>query len=299
MNGLIFLLCLIWGTNWVVMKAAGDYFPPIMFCAIRFLIGAFILFLIIYYKRIPLPKKEDWKWYAICGLLQITWPYAVNQSALLNVNAGIVCILGFTMPFWLSLMAHFLIPGERLTWIKGIGLVLGIGGLFPVMNINPFHMQWNGPELYVELLIISGAISWAIVNLIIKMKLQNNDKFQFAAYQMMIGAMALFCVSLFYEQEATLIWNGESVFYLIFAGALASSLAYVLWFYILSKIEASKASVTLLFVPIIGVLSVWLFLGEPLYPKTLFGMVLVVSGIALVNKKLSVKIENKEKCEPG
>ncbi|MCY9667821.1 DMT family transporter [Paenibacillus alginolyticus] len=297
MNRLIFFLCFIWGSNWVVMKAAGDYFPPMMFSAIRFLMGTFVLFIVIYLKRIPLPKKEDWKWYTVCGLLQTTWIYAVNQPALQYVNAGIVCILGFTMPFWLSIMAHFLIPGERLTWNKTIGLVLGIGGLFFVMNINPFHMQWSGTELFIELLIISGAIAWAVANLIIKVKLQNNDKFQFTAYQMGIGALALLCISLFYEQGQTITWNWVSFSYLFFAGVIASALAYVLWFYILSKVEASKASITLLFIPVIGVLSVWLFLGEPLDVKTLFGMAMVVSGIAMVNKKMVAKIKIIENCE--
>lgn len=297
MNKLIFLLCLIWGSNWIVMKAVGDYFPPMMFSAIRFFIGTFVLFIIVYYKRIPWPKKEDWKWYTVCGLLQTTWIYAVNQPALQYVNAGIVCILGFTMPFWLSIMAHFLIPGERLTWNKGIGLVLGIGGLFLVMNINPLHMQWRGTDLFIELLIISGAIAWAVANLIIKIKLQNNDKFQFTAYQMGIGALALLCISLFYERGQTIIWNWKSFSYLFFAGVIASAFAYVLWFYILSKVEASKASITLLFVPVIGVLSVWLYFGEQINLKTLIGMTMVLLGIATVNKKTVTKtkiVENRE-----
>jgi O-acetylserine/cysteine efflux transporter len=290
MNRLIFFLCLIWGFNWVVMKAAGDFFPPMMFSAVRFLLGTIVLFIVIYMKRIPMPKREDWKWYTVCGLLQTTWIYAVNQPALQYVNAGIVCILGFTMPFWLSIMAHFIIPGERLTWNKGGGLVLGIGGLFLVMNINPLQMEWSGTKLVIELLVISGAVAWAVANLIIKVKLQNNDKFQFTAYQMGIGAVALLAISLFYEQGQSVIWNWKSLSYVIFAGVIASALAYVVWFHILSKVEASKASVTLLFIPVIGVLSIWLFLGEPLDVKTVFGMVMVVLGIALVNKKTSTKV---------
>ncbi|TDG00102.1 DMT family transporter [Paenibacillus piri] len=289
MNRLIAILCLIWGSNWAVMKAAVDYFPPVMFSAIRFLVGAFILFTILYVKRVPLPKKSDWKWYTVCGLLQTTWIYAVNQPALEYVNAGVVCILGFTMPLWLTVMAHFLIPGERLTWNKAVGLCLGIGGLFLVMKINPLQMEWKGAELIVELLVISGAMAWAVANLIIKVRLQGSDKFQFTAYQMGIGALALLGISLFYEQGQTIIWNWASLAYIVFAGGIASALAYVLWFYILSKVEAGRASVTLLFIPVIGVLSVWLVNGEPLDIQTVCGIVLVVLGIAAVHKKAGVR----------
>ena len=52
------------------MKVALDYFPPVLFSAFRFLLGAGILLMICFYKRIPLPRKEDLKWYAICGILE-------------------------------------------------------------------------------------------------------------------------------------------------------------------------------------------------------------------------------------
>lgn len=93
MNGLIILLCVIWGFNWVVMDVGGQYFPPMLFSALRFLVGAFVLFLIIGYKRIPLPRKEDWKWYVICGGFQIAYIYTVSPYALHYMDPGVACVI--------------------------------------------------------------------------------------------------------------------------------------------------------------------------------------------------------------
>lgn len=277
------------------MKAASNYFPPIMFSATRFLIGALVLFGIIFIKRIPLPKKGDWKWYAICGLLQTTYIYGVTQPAVKYVNAGVICILSFTMPFWLCILAHFLLPDERLNWNKGLGLILGIMGLFLVTNINPFSMQWNGLELIFEILVLLGAVAWAVANLIIKIKLKDNDKFQFTAYQMGIGALVLLLISAFFEPGQKVKWTGVSISSVFFAGVVASALAYVLWSYILTKVEASKASITLLLVPVVGILSVWLAFGEALNVKEVIGVVMVISGIAAVNAKITDQKQKKIK----
>jgi O-acetylserine/cysteine efflux transporter len=285
MNKLILVLCMMWGSNWISMKAAGNYFPPTMFSALRFSLGALVLFIIIFYKRVPLPKKGDWKWLAVCGLLQTSLQYYGCQIALQYVNAGIVCILCFSMPLWFAIMAHFLIPGERITWNKGIGLIMGFTGLFFVMHINPFHMKWNGIELLFELLALSGGIGWAISNVIIKRKLQNVDNFQFTTYQMAIGAVALLGISFAVEPGQQVVWNLTSIACVFYAGVIASALGYFLWFHILSKVDTSKATVTVLLVPVFGAISVWLAFGESMNVTTIMGMALVVSGIAIVTGK--------------
>lgn len=285
MNWLIILLCVIWGFNWVMMDIGGQYFPPMMFSALRFLVGSLVIFLVIWFKRIPLPKKEDWKWYGICGILQIAYVYTVSQYALHYLDTGLACVLNFTMPLWLTLISPFFIPGERLTKIKLIGVFIGIGGLVMVMEINAAQLEGNGMKLWMELLLLLGAMGWAICNIIIKKVLHSHDKIQFTGYQMLIGAILLLLGSLAFERGDTITWNMEGVIALLFAGIIASSLAYVLWFYILTKIDASKASISLLLVPVVGVFSSSLVFQTQLSWSVLIGIILILSGIGIVNLK--------------
>ena len=266
------------------MKLALDYFPPVMFSTIRFLLGSFILLVICFYKKIPLPRREDWKWYAICGVLQTSYVFIANQYALQYLDAGITSLLVYTMPIWFAFLAHFFID-ERLTFIKTSALLLGIIGLFLVLEINPLQLEWKGITFFAQLFVLSGAIAWATSNIIVKRILHNHNNWQFTAYQMMIGAFVLLPYSLLFEQGQTIIWSFKSIMIVFYAGVIASSFAFVLWFYLLSREEGGNISISLLLVPVIGILFGWIFLGETLHFISFIGIILIVFAIGLVNKQ--------------
>lgn len=285
MNYLIVLVCAIWGSNWVFMKLSGQFFPPVMFSALRFGTASLVLLGIIWYKKTPLPKREDWKWYVLCGLLQTTYIYLVTQIALMYNSAAITSVISFTMPFWFLILGHFFL-NDRITPPKFIGLVVGIIGLFFVMDINPWHMTWTGVQLWTEFLVLTGAAAWATTSLITKKYLIKNDQLQFTTWQMISGTLGLFLYSLIFEKGQAISWNAISVICILYSGVLASAVAYLLWSIVLTKGDPVKASVSVLLVPVIGSLCSWLFLGETLKIISVIGIVLVATGIGVVNMKL-------------
>lgn len=277
MNGIILILCLIWGFNFVVMKSANGAFPPVLFAGFRFFVGGAVLFFVVYLKKIPLPTKKNLKWFILCGILQTTYFNLAIQISLNYISAGLVSVLTYSMPLFFCILAHFFIPGERLTLRKMIGIIVGIMGLFFALNIT----QLDG-DLWALILALTSAIAWAISNLIIKKKLQDCDKIQFTAWQMAVGAAALFLYSFCFENGQSQ-WSVMSVGYILFSGIIASALAFVLWSDILTKVKASKASISLLLVPIVGIISSYLFLHESLKISTLIGVLFVLLGIWIVN----------------
>ncbi len=279
------LLCLIWGVNWAVMSTALDYFPPLTFSALRFVLGSVVLLAICFYKRIPWPDKQSWKWFALCGLLQTAYVFSVTQSVLQYLTVGVTSILAFTMPLWVTILAHFFIPDERLKFAHILGLSSGILGLFLVLDVNPLEMTWTGVTIVAQLFVLSSSVAWATSNIIIKKVLHAHDKIQFTTYQMLIGTVGLLLASFFVESWRPITWSWMAVFCLMFAGVIASAIAYILWTNIISKGEAGRSSISLMAVPVIGALSGWVFLGETLAWKTMFGIFFVVAGIGIVNMK--------------
>lgn len=278
MKASMVILCLIWGFNFVIMKLGNNAFPPVMFAALRFMTGAVVLLGVSFIKKIPLPNKSDLKWYILCGLLQTTYFNIAIQVSLNYVSAGLTSVLTYSMPLFLSIMAHKWIPGEQLTSRKTLGIVLGIVGLCIAMNIQ------QGGSLWAVLLALSSAISWAVANLLFKLKLKHSDSVQYTTWQMTIGAVGLLLFTLSFEQ-GDMNWGLMPVVYILFAGIVASALAFVMWNQILSHTEASKASISLLLVPVVGVISGCLFLDEGLTLMTLIGILLVLVGIWVVNSK--------------
>lgn len=277
------MLCLIWGFNFVIMKLGNGVFPPVLFAASRFLIGAIVLLGVSFLKKIPLPNKSDFKWYALCGLIQTTYFNIAIQISLNYVSAGLTSILTYSMPLFLSIMAHRWIPGEQLDTRKTFGIALGIVGLFLVMNI---HL--GGSSFWAVLLALSAAISWAVASLLFKLKLKHCDSIQYTTWQMSIGAVGLFVYSLSFEHGKP-IWGFMPVVYILFSGIVASALAFVMWNHILSRTEASKASISLMLVPVVGVISGCIFLQESLKINTLLGILLVLAGIWIVNRNNNLK----------
>lgn len=129
---------------------------------------------------------------------------------------------------------------------------------------------------------LTSGLSWAISNVIIKKKLQHCDQIQFTTWQMAIGTVGLFLYSFCFE-HGDAHWGLMPILYILFAGIFPSALAFLLWTYILSKTEASKASMSLLLVPVVGAVSGFFFLGQVLSPITLIGIAFVLLGIWFVN----------------
>ncbi|WP_010677846.1 DMT family transporter [Bacillus timonensis] len=276
----IAILCLIWGFNFVIMKLGNGVFPPGEFAALRFLVGSIVLIGLCFVKKIPIPNKSDLKWYALCGLLQTTYFNLSIQISLNYISAGLTSVLIYSMPLFLSIMAHLWIPGEQLTAKKTFGIVIGIVGIFLAMNIH------FGGSIWSVLLALSSAISWALANLLFKLKLKHADTIQFTTWQMAIGAVGLLIYTLAFEKGES-HWGFMSLGYVLFSGVLASALAFLLWNHILRQTEASKASTSLLFVPIVGVISGYIFLDENIGIITFAGILLVLVGIWFVNSKNS------------
>jgi O-acetylserine/cysteine efflux transporter len=277
MNGAIALLCLIWGLNWVVMKQANQFFSPVLFTTYRFLLGAGTLLIVTYFKGIPAPRREDWKWIIIGGILQIAFFNTAVQIGMQFLSAGFSSVLSYSMPFWVAIMAHFLL-GERLTGRKMTGVAMGMIGLAALLNVS------GGGAWWAIALTLAGAVAWAFSSILIKLKLQHCDVLQYTTWQMVVGAAVLSAYSAFVEQGAVQ-WGWYAAGCLLYNGLLASALAYLLWTHILANTEAGKASISVLAIPIIGVLAGAVLLKEPLHWNTLVGMALILGGIWLVNSR--------------
>jgi len=285
MNGAIGLLCLIWGLNWVVMKEANHVFPPVLFTTYRFIIGSGILLVIAYLKKIPFPRRADWKWIVLCGILQTAFLNVAVQIGMQFLSAGFSAVLTYSMPFWVAIMAHFWL-GETLTKRKMIGIALGIVGLITLLDVG------RGGTWWAVMLTLAGAIAWALSSILVKLKLQHYSTLQYTTWQMAVGAVFLSVYCAIYEHGATQ-WSWKALSYLLYNGVLASAVAYFLWTYILSNTEAGKASISILIVPIIGVLSGVFLLGESLYWTTIVGMTLILGGIWLVNNPSLIQKNEK------
>ena len=272
---------LIWGLNWVVMKTANTYFPPILFVTWRFGTGALILLAVAYWRKIPFPDKKFLPWIILTGILQLTLNNIAAQVGMLSVSAGMAAVLNYTAPLWTAILAHFAL-NERLTKIKCVGIFSAILGLYVLMGLQGVE------DLGAAFIIILGAVAMAVSNIVVKLRLMKCDMVQLTTWQMVFGAIVLVGYSSLFPQSE-INWCLPAVLCVIYNGALASALAFFLWNYVLTHIEASSASIATLVAPIVGVFGGVFILGEPFTIHIVLGMALIFTGILIVVKKSNTK----------
>jgi uncharacterized membrane protein len=113
----LILLYGIWGLNWIVMKEAVHYFPPVTFVAYRFALGAVILLAVTIWLKLPVPPRKYWGWIIVTGILQTALNNVLVQIGMQSLSAGLVAVLNYSMPVWVTIMAHFFLQ-EKMTLRK-------------------------------------------------------------------------------------------------------------------------------------------------------------------------------------
>lgn len=270
----LILMSAIWGYNWVVMKQVLQYVAPFDFAALRTLFGALALFGLLAVTRRSM-KLVALRQTLVLGMLQTAVFTGLIQWAVVAGGAGKTAVLVYTMPFWLLPLAWWWL-GERVRGLQWLAVAFAAAGL--VMVFEPWSSR--GGTLSSVLAVAAGA-TWAMSAVVVK-RLRRDvavDLLALTAWQMLFGALALCLVALVVPSrpiEPTAYFFGALAFNALFA----TGLAWLLWLYVLQHLSAGMSGLSALGVPLIGVLSGWLELGERPSGAEASGMVLI--GIALL-----------------
>lgn len=272
------LLALAWGYNWVVMKVAMRYADPFTFGALRNFLGAVVMFAVIAALRRPLrPKSLGLT--TIFGLLQTTAFAGFAMWAIHLGGAGKTSVLAYTMPFWLLIIAWPVLrePVKGLQWVS---VVLSLAGLIFVLG------PWNLSGLTSSLLAVGAGVVWALGSVVAKIMRKRGkvDILSLTAWQGLIGSIPLVIIALATADSAP-EWNLTFIAALVYNILPASALAWLLWLYILLNLPTGTAGISSLAIPVVGVGSAWIQLGER--PTTLegVGMALIVAALAVLTAR--------------
>jgi drug/metabolite transporter (DMT)-like permease len=277
---------LIWAYSWVVMKQALAWAGPFDFAALRYLLGAAVLFLALLLSRQSL-RPPPLRMTVAIGLCQTAAFQGLEQWALVGGGAGHVALLAYSMPFWAVLLAWPLL-GEAPARRHWLGLALAAAGLTCILE--PWHGL--GSPLGTVLALAGGA-AWAGGTVLSKRLFQQHavSPLALTAWQMLFGAIALGVFALLVPQRE-IEWNFAFTGALVYSAVLASSVAWGLWLVVLKRLPTAVASLSSLGVPVVSVLLAWLILDERPNAMDWLGIVLVLLGLMAVVGLRLCKREN-------
>jgi len=266
-------LAAIWGYNWVVMKVGVRYAEPFTFAAMRAVLSAAFLFPVVAVMRRPL-RLEAPLLTSIIGILQTTGFVGLITWALEQGAAGRTSVLVYTMPFWLLLMAWIFL-GERVRGLQWAAVILALAGL--VLVLRPWRLEGTTAS---SLMAIGAGFCWAAASVLIKVLQRRHtiDLLAFTAWQLLIGSVPLVIIAVL-TADSLPVWNASFIAAMAFNVLPANALAWVMWLFILRTLPAGTAGVGTLAIPVVGVVSAWIQLGER--PSTIEGIGMVLILLAL------------------
>jgi drug/metabolite transporter (DMT)-like permease len=276
---MLVLLCLLWGISWPVMKIALEAIPPLSMRTLSAAFGAVTLFVICLVKRrsLRIPSAKAVGHVFAIALLNIVGFSLFSAFAQIAAATSRVAILAYTMPIWTVALA-WMILGERPNRMQGIAIVLCVFGL----AILVYPLALTGVPLGVLLAVASG-LSWAAGTVYVKWARLEADPMGVATWQLTIAFFVIGACLLVFDGRLNLDnAHAGAWFATAFTGIAGSGIAYAMWFEIVRRVPAATASLGILGIPVIGVLSTVLILGERLTATDIIGFALIFAASACV-----------------
>lgn len=276
---LLVLLTLGWGMNWPIMKIALRDVPVWTFRS--FCVGAGAVGLLglalLSGQRLRIPPGQLPRLLAAAAF-NITGWNLLALYGLQHLPSGRAAILAFTMPVWATLLS-LLVLDERLTARRAAGLVLGMSGMAILVGGD---LRALGAAPLGSLLMLGAAVSWAIGVVLMKRLVVDLPPTALSGWQMLLGGAPIVAGALVLEWGAVESVSAASAAGVLYNMFVCFIFCYWAWFKIVASVPVAVSGLSTLLIPIVGVFSGMLILGErPGWPE-FTAMALVVGAMATV-----------------
>jgi len=268
--------------NQVVIRVTNEGLQPIFFASLRSLGGALLIALWMKARgiRIEIARGTIPAGLLIGSIFAAEFICLFIALDLTTVTR--TSVIFYTMPFWLAIGAHFLIPDDKITPRKAIGMCLAFSGVaWAIIN-------QGGPageaSLLGDVMALGGAVGWAGIALCARAtRLREVKPEMQLLWQLSVSApillLAAFAFGPFLRDPSFIHWAG-----LGFQIVAIASAGFLFWLWLLSIYPASAIASFSFLSPIFGVGMGWLLLGEHVGPEIGVALVLVCAGLIVINR---------------
>ncbi len=277
---LIIAISLLWGLNWPAMKLVVGELSPWTFRVVCVVVaGVSLLVLARLSGERVLPPRHLWLPLTVLSVVHVSNWHMLTAFALTSIGGGRAAILAFTMPLWATLLG-VLVLKERLRWRQVTALALGIGGIL-LLLLPELGRTGVVPTGYI--LMILAAIAWGIGTVGQKLRQWQIGILALSGWQLLIGGVPIVIAWLILEPDpdfSRLTPLGlAALAYVVFVALVFCFSSYVR---LVSLLPANIAAISTLAIPVVGLWSSALLLGETVGVADVLALVLVLAALALV-----------------
>jgi len=275
-------LCVIFGANAVAIKFTFSGMGVFTTAGIRFSIAALAIFLWarVTGQTIGLKKGQLHQVLILAALFSIQ--LSMFYFGLSKSNASRGTLVSNLLPFWVLFLAHFFIPGDRITRRKFFGILLGFGG---VVFMFAEKKGVTGDFRLGDVIILAATVIWAFNVIYLKRIIDAFSPFQITLYSMVFSVPIFFLEALLWDTPMISRLDYKILGAVLYQSVVTAAFGFVAWNTLLQKYGTVALHSFVFIVPIAGVALGGLVLGEPITSKLLIALALIVAGILVVHLK--------------
>ncbi len=279
-RALLVLLTVTWGVNWPVMKVGVDGFPPITFRALTMIGGLPIMALLVRAQgaSFAVPRAERAELLRLTLFNMIGW-FLLAIYGVKLLSSGRAAILGYTMPIWAALIGLVVYrerPGRRLGWglvAAALGVGLLVAGEFETLAGRPVG----------TLCMLGAAITWAIGTQMMRRRRTTLPVLVITFWSLVVATLVCAVLALLVEHDQ---WRRApttaQALAMAYNALVIFGFSQWLWFRLAASLPPVASGLSVMAIPIIGLLSGMAMLGESPHWRDLVAMACILVALAMV-----------------
>ncbi|MCA0045010.1 DMT family transporter [Celeribacter litoreus] len=290
--GLISMGCL-WGGSFLSVAVLIRELPVFWVVAGRLSLGALVLWTYVLIRRLPLPPMRAYFWrFVLVGCLTSAVPFLLITWAQHRIPSGLAGILNASTAIFGVLFAALFFADERLGMRKGVGVLLGVGGIVTV--IGPDALKAFDLTSLSQIAMIGATISYGLSN-VMGRKLLSGLRSEVSAAGMLTGGAAFALpVAFLTSGPPPLDLQPQTWGALLYLSMAATGLTYLIYYRVLNAAGAGNTSLTTLIVAPVSIALGAVILGESLPPQAYLGFALIASGLLVIDGRILRRLKARQ-----
>ncbi len=274
------LLCILFGVNAVAVKFAFRGFGVFSSASIRFGTAALVIALWAMLTgrsfRLRAGQARHLVVYSVLFAVQLSLFYAGLDRTYASRGTLLINLL----PFIILVLAHFFIPGDRVTPRKLTGLILGFSGVVCVFSGDA---DLTGRMRTGDIFILVATTLWACNIVYIKRVIDTFTAFHIVFYSMLLSFPVFSLEALLFDATSVKTLSLAAVLALCYQTFVTASFGFIAWNHLLKKFGAVNLHSFVFIMPLVGVYGAHLALGEPVTPRLILALALIVGGLLVIH----------------
>jgi drug/metabolite transporter (DMT)-like permease len=280
---LLIACCACWGINQSAIKIANAGISPTLQVGLRSICAGVLVFAWMGVRGLKLFERDGTLWPGLLAGLMFSVEFLVLYVGLDRTSASRGVVFLYLSPFVVAVGAHYLIPGDRLTLAKVIGLTAAFAGL--AVAVGESFTEPGRPTLTGDLLCLLAAVLWGATTLLIRSTaLKSASPEKTLLYQLLVSGLVLPPMSVMMGEPGIGDLTPAVLVAFAYTAVVVAFISYIVWFWLVRNYPPTRVTAFTFLSPVFGVIAGNLMLGEAFTASLAVALVLIAFGIYLVNR---------------